>query len=91
MHGDLVAAGRATLAVLLICRQAHVSTLIARSEAADKYRKRFGKSHPDWGGLDELRKAVSATARASAFKPRLCSRFMLHFGINDPKPSLLHS
>ena len=49
MHGDLVAAGRALLAVPPACRQAHMSTLIIRSRAADRYRKRYGKSHPDWG------------------------------------------
>ena len=49
MHGDLVAAGRALLPVPPICRTAHIATLIARSQAADKYRKRLGKSHPDWG------------------------------------------
>ena len=49
LHGDLVAAGRALLAVPPACRQAHMSTLIIRSWAVDRYRKRYGKSHRDWG------------------------------------------
>ena len=49
MHGDLVAAGRALLAVPPACRQAHISTLIIRSRAADRYRQQYGKSHRDWG------------------------------------------
>lgn len=49
MHGDLVAAGRALLSVPPACRQAHIRTLIIRSRAADRYRKRYGKSHRDWG------------------------------------------
>lgn len=49
MHGDLVAAGCALLGVPPACRQAHISTLLIRSRAADKYRKHYGKSHRDWG------------------------------------------
>ena len=36
MHGDLVAAGRALLAVPPACRQAHMRTLLIRSRAADR-------------------------------------------------------
>ena len=49
MHGDLVTAGRALLTVPPACRQAHINTLVIRSRAADKYRKQYGKCHPEWG------------------------------------------
>ncbi|MGO4853159.1 DUF7742 family protein [Phaeovulum sp. W22_SRMD_FR3] len=49
MHGDVVAAARALLPLPVARRRAELDWLIARAEAADRFRKRLGRAHPDWG------------------------------------------
>jgi hypothetical protein len=46
---DLSAAARALLALPEPARTAAAARLVAETEAADRYRKRFGRSHPLWG------------------------------------------
>jgi len=47
--GDLCAAARAILAVPVGARTAAMDRMLAQAQAADAYRKRFGRAHPRWG------------------------------------------
>lgn len=49
LPGDLRAAACALLPLPLAARDAALARIVARAEAADRYRKRFGRAHPDWG------------------------------------------
>lgn len=49
MHGDLTAAARHLLALPDALRAPQCARLIAQADAADRYRKRFGRAHPAWG------------------------------------------
>ena len=49
MHGDLTSAARHLLALPASARQGICARLIAQADAADRYRKRFGRAHPLWG------------------------------------------
>lgn len=49
LHGDAVAAARALLLVPRADRLHAMHTYLARADAADRYRKRFGRAHPCWG------------------------------------------
>ena len=46
---DLSTAARALLALPAPARAAEAARLVAETEAADRYRKRVGRSHPLWG------------------------------------------
>ncbi|WP_246107328.1 DUF7742 family protein [Puniceibacterium confluentis] len=46
---DLNFAARALLSVPPEARHAAASRLLARADAADRYRRRFRRAHPDWG------------------------------------------
>lgn len=49
MHGDLTAAARHLLTLPDSLRASRCARLIAQADAADRYRKRFGRAHPAWG------------------------------------------
>lgn len=48
-HGDVVAAARALLRLPETGRAAALRRMLAQARAADAYRKRLGKAHPEWG------------------------------------------
>lgn len=49
LHGDLTSAARHLLRLPAAERPAVCAQLIAQADAADRYRKRFGRAHPRWG------------------------------------------
>lgn len=49
MHGDVVAAARALRALAPQDRPRAIARMIMEAEAADRYRKRFGRAHPLFG------------------------------------------
>lgn len=49
LHGDAVAAARRLLLLPEAARRPELDRMLARAEAADRYRKRFGRAHPQWG------------------------------------------
>ncbi|MGB8623260.1 MAG: hypothetical protein WCD16_10615 [Paracoccaceae bacterium] len=49
LHGDVVAAARALLPLPERARRDALRGMLTRAGAADAYRKRFGRAHPDWG------------------------------------------
>ncbi|WP_414897409.1 hypothetical protein [Rhodovulum sp. YEN HP10] len=49
LHGDAVAAARALYRLPAAERGRMIGALLMQAEAADAYRKRFGRGHPDWG------------------------------------------
>lgn len=48
-HPDLSTAARALLALPEARRPAEAARMLVEAEAADRYRKRTGRSHPVWG------------------------------------------
>lgn len=68
LPGDVSAAARALLAAAPVARAALARRMVAEAEAADCYRRRFRKAHPDWGN-GTLRAA--ALARPLAREGRL--------------------
>lgn len=49
LHGDATTTARALLAVAPDVRPSFLARLIARAEAADRYRLKTGRAHPLWG------------------------------------------
>ncbi|TCO70903.1 hypothetical protein [Rhodovulum euryhalinum] len=49
LHGDVVAAARALYVRSPEERLAAMALMLARADAADAYRKRFHRAHPEWG------------------------------------------
>jgi len=49
LPGDAVSAARALYARPPAERAEAMTRMLARAEAADAYRKRFRRAHPDWG------------------------------------------
>jgi hypothetical protein len=49
MHGDVVAAARVLRALVPRDRPCAMARLILEADAADRYRKRFGRAHPLFG------------------------------------------
>ena len=49
LPGDLRAAACALLPVPREARGAALALLVMRAEAADRYRRRLRRAHPDWG------------------------------------------
>lgn len=49
LHGDAVAAARVLYALPEGERARAMRVMLARAEAADAFRKRFGRAHPRWG------------------------------------------
>ena len=49
LHGDLTALARHLLILPPPARRHACARIIAEADAADRYRKRFGRLHPKWG------------------------------------------
>jgi len=49
MHGDLTSLARHLLVLPSAARKLTCARLITQADAADRYRKRFGRAHPHWG------------------------------------------
>ncbi|PIL18598.1 hypothetical protein P775_18680 [Puniceibacterium antarcticum] len=49
LHSDLILAARALLLDSPGARDTAADKLIAEADAADRYRRRFGRAHPHWG------------------------------------------
>lgn len=61
MHGDLTALARHLMALPAPERPTTCAQFIAQADAADRYRKRFGRAHPLWGNgtlMARARRAV---------------------------------
>lgn len=67
LPGDVSAAARALLAVTPGARAALAERMVTEADAADSYRRRFHRAHPDWGN-GTLRAA--ALARPVRAEPR---------------------
>lgn len=48
-HGDAVAAASALVRLPAACWERQLDAYLRRADAADRYRKRFGRFHPRWG------------------------------------------
>jgi len=64
ISADLTAAARVLVPTPDEARPAVMRLLIAQAEAADRYRKRFGRAHPEWGN-GTLMAAALAHGRSS--------------------------
>lgn len=64
LHGDAVAAARRLWALPEGARACEMARMLARAEAADRFRKRFGRAHPHWGNG-----ALMAVAGAQSLPP----------------------
>lgn len=67
LHGDIIAAARALLAVPLDARVGLLETMIRQADAAHHFHKRLAKPHPVWGN-------GSLMARAN-FEPQIAEPF----------------
>jgi len=50
LHGDVVAAGRALLAVPAAARPGLLARMLREADLADEHRRATGRAHPVWGG-----------------------------------------
>ena len=67
-HGDVSAAARALLAAPAGARPGLMQRMLVEAEAADRYRRRFRRSHAAWGNGTLM---ASALSRPAAPEPRL--------------------
>jgi hypothetical protein len=49
LHSDLIFAARALLNSPPSARDSVADRLLAQADAADRYRRRYGRAHADWG------------------------------------------
>ena len=49
LHGDVICAACALLAVPRGTRWRQAREMVAQADAADRYRRHFGRAHPNWG------------------------------------------
>ena len=61
-HGDVVAAACLIRGVPASTRSARLARLLDLAEAADRFRKRTGRSHPRWGDGSLMSAAMQAGA-----------------------------
>lgn len=59
-HGDVTAAARAVRPLPPAARRRAVRSLLAKADAADRFRKRFGRAHPVWGNGSLMAAALGA-------------------------------
>jgi hypothetical protein len=59
LHGDAVAAARALFALSAEDRDKAMAVMLSRAEAADCYRRRFARAHPQWGNGSLMAVAMS--------------------------------
>ncbi len=71
LPGDISAAARALLPVPKAARERLAKMLIKEATAADKYRKKFRRSHAHWGNGTLM---AAAMMRPLAQEPRLDDR-----------------
>lgn len=74
MHGDLVAVARSLLPVPSQDRPECVARIVERAQAADLFRKKFGRAHPLWG--DGTLRAVVAGASLPPEPPLSDGRYL---------------
>ncbi|TYB82874.1 hypothetical protein [Maritimibacter fusiformis] len=67
MHGDVVAAGCALLAVPEAGRARLLSRMLAEAEAADRHRRATGRAHPVWGTGSLMSAALARDRVAEPF------------------------
>lgn len=48
-HGDVTAAARAVRGLPQNDQRRAILSLLVKADAADRFRKRFGRAHPIWG------------------------------------------
>jgi hypothetical protein len=48
-HGDVTAAARAVHGLPQNLQRRAILSLLVKADAADRFRKRFGRAHPIWG------------------------------------------
>ena len=71
-HGDVTAAARAVRPLPPAVRRRAVRSLLEKADAADRFRKRFGRAHPLWGNGSLM--AVALAAAAGREEPALSDR-----------------
>lgn len=71
-HGDVTAAARAVRPLPPAARRRAVRSLLEKADAADRFRKRFGRAHPLWGNGSLM--AVALAAAAGREEPVLSER-----------------
>ncbi len=59
-HGDVTAAARAVRGLPPAARRRAVRSLLEKADAADRFRKRFGRAHPFWGNGSLMAVALAA-------------------------------
>ncbi|APZ55064.1 hypothetical protein [Salipiger abyssi] len=59
LHGDLICAACALLSVPQGQRWRAARDLVARADAADRYRRRIGRAHAEWGNGTLMSAALS--------------------------------
>jgi hypothetical protein len=64
-HGDVTATARAVLGLPGGARRRAVLTLLERADAADRFRKRFGRAHPFWGNGSLMAVALGGAGATS--------------------------
>jgi hypothetical protein len=67
MHGDVVAAGCALLAVPEADRARLLARMLGEAEAADRHRRATGRAHPVWGTGSLMSAAMGRARRAEPF------------------------
>ena len=59
LHGDVICAACALLAVPRGGRWRLAREMVAQAKAADRYRRHFGRAHPSWGNGTLMAAALS--------------------------------
>ena len=68
LHADVICAARVLLCLPSGRRWQAAQELVARAEAADRYRRRLGRTHPGWGN-GTLMAAAMARPMAPGHRP----------------------
>lgn len=81
LHGDVVAAARALLTLPEAARPATIRRMLVLADAADAYRKRFGRAHSAWGNGSLMAAAMPAVRGPEPFldAPDYCRCLSLVF------------
>lgn len=59
-HGDVTAAARAVRGLPQNHQRRAILSLLVKADAADRFRKRFGRAHPAWGNGSLMAAALGA-------------------------------
>jgi len=81
LHTDITAVAKTLLSIPENLRAERFYRMLVQAEAADAYRKRFGRWHPVWGNGSLLAAAAPATAGAEPFldDPEYCGCLAMIF------------